>query len=292
MKNIQEKLNKYDNQLIYVSGYKNCNSVVKCYCKRCNNYFERRWSNISRHNTDYSCPICQTKLGQERAKENVYIKPLEEREQHFKEIIEKTQPTFKYISGFEDNHSYVVLECKICGDRFTKQVETLMRKNRPVVCLNCKKIANNEIRQIINNRKKMIKEQQTYIRKLQQLHIKEIKNLYKLLRQNTVYIKTCKCCEEEYIENTNSKYCAKCRKKIRKKHSYKSLKALYERDKGICQLCGTKCNWNDKKEINGATIVGNTYPSIDHILPISKGGTDEWENLQLAHFKCNWVKGA
>lgn len=32
-------------------------------------------------------------------------------------------------------------------------------------------------------------------------------------------------------------------------------------------------------------------PSIDHILPISKGGNDTIANVQLAHFECNWIKG-
>jgi 5-methylcytosine-specific restriction endonuclease McrA len=31
--------------------------------------------------------------------------------------------------------------------------------------------------------------------------------------------------------------------------------------------------------------------SLDHVVPISKGGTDEPENLKLAHFICNVRKG-
>lgn len=30
--------------------------------------------------------------------------------------------------------------------------------------------------------------------------------------------------------------------------------------------------------------------TFDHILPKSKGGDDELENLQLAHFRCNQTK--
>lgn len=32
---------------------------------------------------------------------------------------------------------------------------------------------------------------------------------------------------------------------------------------------------------------GPKYPSIDHIIPISKGGAHTWENVQVAHFECN-----
>lgn len=31
--------------------------------------------------------------------------------------------------------------------------------------------------------------------------------------------------------------------------------------------------------------------SIDHIRPLSKGGTHTWDNVQLAHLKCNIKKG-
>ena len=35
----------------------------------------------------------------------------------------------------------------------------------------------------------------------------------------------------------------------------------------------------------------NQYASLDHILPLSKGGTSKIANLQLTHMKCNNVKG-
>jgi len=30
--------------------------------------------------------------------------------------------------------------------------------------------------------------------------------------------------------------------------------------------------------------------TIDHIIPLSQGGTNEKINVQLAHFECNWKK--
>jgi len=32
-------------------------------------------------------------------------------------------------------------------------------------------------------------------------------------------------------------------------------------------------------------------PSIDHLVPVSKGGTDDDENLYLAHLMCNKRRG-
>jgi 5-methylcytosine-specific restriction endonuclease McrA len=33
------------------------------------------------------------------------------------------------------------------------------------------------------------------------------------------------------------------------------------------------------------------YASLDHIIPLSKGGTSKVVNLQLTHMKCNTEKG-
>lgn len=63
-----------------------------------------------------------------------------------------------------------------------------------------------------------------------------------------------------------------------------SYKLIYERDGGICQLCGKKVRmqikWPDQ-----------TCGSIDHIIPLSIGGTHEPKNVQLAHHICNSFKG-
>ena len=70
-----------------------------------------------------------------------------------------------------------------------------------------------------------------------------------------------------------------------------SLKKLYKRDKGICYLCGEPCDFNDKVITDeGHYIVGETYPSIDHVIPIAKGGKHSWENVKLAHHRCNTLK--
>ena len=65
-----------------------------------------------------------------------------------------------------------------------------------------------------------------------------------------------------------------------------TLEALYRRDSGVCYLCGGLCDWNDKDR----NIVGSMYPSIDHIIPVSRGGFHSWDNVRLAHFECNVKK--
>lgn len=55
-----------------------------------------------------------------------------------------------------------------------------------------------------------------------------------------------------------------------------TLAKLYERDNGICGICGKRVN--------------TRYASIDHIQPVSKGGHHIWTNVQLTHIRCNKIK--
>ena len=110
----------------------------------------------------------------------------------------------------------------------------------------------------------------------------------------------CIVCGKEYeTYNPAQKTCSKeCGKRLKHAHKHKripksqlvdkdiTLEALYKRDFGVCYLCGKPCDWNDKKDM----IVGPTYPSIDHMIPVSRGGLHAWTNVKLAHFECNWKK--
>lgn len=69
-----------------------------------------------------------------------------------------------------------------------------------------------------------------------------------------------------------------------------SLAKLVKRDKNMCHICGKKCDTKDYIEVDGAFIAGNQYPSIDHVLPVSMGGTHTWNNVKLAHRQCNSIK--
>lgn len=60
-----------------------------------------------------------------------------------------------------------------------------------------------------------------------------------------------------------------------------------ERDRNICQICGRPVDWNDYKYVRGHFVAGDNYPSIDHIIPKTRGGLHEWSNVQLTHYRCN-----
>ena len=70
-----------------------------------------------------------------------------------------------------------------------------------------------------------------------------------------------------------------------------TVQKLFDKYDGICYLCGKKCDFNDKVITEeGYTIVGKTYPSIEHVIPISKNGLHSWDNVNLAHHYCNTLK--
>lgn len=109
----------------------------------------------------------------------------------------------------------------------------------------------------------------------------------------------CEDCGEKYIAHYPlAKYCQSCRKS-RARDKYKSrydgimidnditLRKLARRDHNICWICGLLVDWTDKRPGNNTIIVGDLYPSIDHKIPISKGGMHAWNNVALAHMKCN-----
>ena len=116
--------------------------------------------------------------------------------------------------------------------------------------------------------------------------------------------KTCSVCGKEFKTNKTRKYtcsieCRKYRHDRQSDRRYKGIKKdsdislfkLSERDRCQCQICGMTVNWDDWTEKSGHKVSGNLYPSIDHIVPISRGGTHTWDNIQLAHRKCNSSKG-
>lgn len=118
----------------------------------------------------------------------------------------------------------------------------------------------------------------------------------------------CSECGEEFTTHIANKLtCStRCSKKRRNRLGYMysserlndnnivdkdiSLEVLYKRDKGICYLCGGKCNYDDYVKTETSFTSGKTYPSIDHVIPIARNGKHAWDNVKLAHHYCNSMK--
>jgi len=50
-----------------------------------------------------------------------------------------------------------------------------------------------------------------------------------------------------------------------------SKRNIFKRDKYVCQYCGEKCQ----------------SPTVDHIIPKSRGGKNVWTNMTTSCFRCN-----
>lgn len=58
---------------------------------------------------------------------------------------------------------------------------------------------------------------------------------------------------------------------------------ILKRDKGRCHICGDKVDMSDVNDCMN-------YGSVDHIIPLSKGGRHIESNVKLAHLWCNSAK--
>lgn len=56
-----------------------------------------------------------------------------------------------------------------------------------------------------------------------------------------------------------------------------------KRDAGVCHICG-------EPTLTGARVPHPLAPTLDHVVPLSKGGDHTLANVKLAHFKCNCAK--
>lgn len=127
--------------------------------------------------------------------------------------------------------------------------------------------------------------------------------------QRKLLLKTCKECGRPFHPtNLLELFCSEtCRKKINhrrnevhRRHRLRengnidysiSIKSIMDRDGDKCHICGEPCDCRDYIFTSaGHFVAGSNYPSIDHLVPVSKGGTHTKGNVKVAHRRCNSLK--
>lgn len=88
----------------------------------------------------------------------------------------------------------------------------------------------------------------------------------------------CEPCSDERRRSTNRRRNAKRRGAVRLERF--TLAEIGERDGWACHLCSRRVD----RSLSGRERFG---PTIDHLVPLSCGGTDERVNVALAHRECN-----
>jgi len=103
-------------------------------------------------------------------------------------------------------------------------------------------------------------------------------------------VKYCSPRCSQKVQNRKHKHTRRQRE-IAGKSDIIPLDELIKRDGGICQICGEEVDLDDGWfDTDRHFHIGRLYPTIDHIVPLAKGGTTTWDNVQLAHLACNSAK--
>jgi len=206
----------------------------------------------------------------------------------------------EYVGNNGSDYLYVL--CKDCGSVFQKSKESFKPSHRGCVqCPKCEGILLEKIRRE-KNEAEAVKQKE----RQRKLEIKEAEAKAKAEARIKTYI--CERCGEQFRSDRVKKYCSdlcarrqadankEYRRRTRKNAQFKdniSLEVLAKRDKNRCWICGKKVNWHDfKTRSDGAFLARDNYPSIDHVKPLSRGGSHTWENVRLAHRGCNTKKSA
>lgn len=66
---------------------------------------------------------------------------------------------------------------------------------------------------------------------------------------------------------------------------------IYERDGNKCQLCGAVTRFFNSLYDSPFRAGGTVSGSVDHKLPVSKGGTNDESNLRWVCRSCNCSRG-
>lgn len=216
-----------------------------------------------------------------------------------KRIINERAKGFEYAGNYTGSNGSVDLRCKKCGHVHTHSWWGIRHKGA-TLCPNCQKKERQE-REAEEKKKREAEREKQRInaerKKRGEQAIKLLKHAKRLHRcpvcgtitDNKIY-----CSQKCYAKAHERTKDANRRKKIKNAIIDKdiSLEKLYKRDNGICSICGGKCDWSDHQYRGRYFIVGKTYPTIDHVIPLAKGGTHSWDNVKLAHHSCNTAKGA
>lgn len=209
-------------------------------------------------------------------------------------ISDATGGQLVYVDGYVDKESSVRVRCTDCGGEFYRTYHHITTHGVGE-CPVCKAIRQ-EAEEAERIEARRIRREQAEARRRESAAQKELRLL---LRRHE-----CPVCG---TLTTRPTYCSDAcmRKANNATHEHRrrarieaamvdrdiTVDGLYKRDGGICHLCGDRCNYDDFVVVDGTKICGDWYPSIDHVIPLSKGGEHSWSNVKLAHRICNSIKG-
>lgn len=214
--------------------------------------------------------------------------------QNVERFIAEKVPGFTFAGNYTGHDGTVDLWCDTCGSIMTRSWVTV--RHSSVLCRVCDQRRRDE--------KEKAKREDAERREREAKEKEKARAWAKY--ENSIKqwsFAVCKECGEIFVPDGKTKcYCSeRCRRKAvnnrkdrriagKRQNSGITLEKVYGRDGGTCYLCGESCDWDDYEERNGNKIAGDWYPSIDHVIPLAHGGTHTWDNVRLAHRRCNYLK--
>jgi len=203
---------------------------------------------------------------------------------------------FEYVSGYTGCDAHVIVRCLKCGSEIKRNYNFVRaRRSSMCSCPVCLQMERDDKR----------KAEQAEREKRQAL--KEMRQIERA-KQIELPMAVCSQCGRLFIpQHGKQTLCSdECRRRARSKisnqhkehrlhpgniiHKDITLEKLYKRDSGVCYICGRTCDWQDFIVKDGTVICGDNYPSIEHVMPLSKGGLHSWDNVKLACRRCNTLK--
>ena len=80
------------------------------------------------------------------------------------------------------------------------------------------------------------------------------------------------------LERQRSKNARRRALRLGKAAKFIDRQEIFERDEGLCGICGESVDRNENWE-------------LDHVIPLSRGGSHTFDNVQVSHRRCNRSKG-
>lgn len=192
--------------------------------------------------------------------------------------------------GLHDKRKPVRVRCTVCGGEFERTYHNITTKGSVTCpyCVEADRIKRREAKAIEQERKKSECKRKRKEREAEAERNREArKHACSVCGTITHRRKYCSTECAKKADNKRRDFNRRMKLSIARVDTDITVEGLYRRDNGTCYLCGGRCNYEDYTVIDGNFIAGDWYPSIDHVIPLAKGGKHSWDNVMLAHRLCN-----
>lgn len=165
--------------------------------------------------------------------------------------------------------------CKTCAAKDLKQWRKISPKHREYVERNREKERERLHRRYLANRERVKALAKAWNDAHREHVLERNKRYYEANRKRMAEW------QREYYEQNREAYFRRAAERRALKRTTQtepvSHSVVFERDQGLCGLCGEPVSPSDWH--------------LDHIVPLSLGGPHTYDNVQVAHPRCNLTKG-